>query len=136
MAAQELELNARVKAGLLRSKADAVAEALRLLFATWAMIWFLAPRARKAVRMHTLILEMPQDVASALRVPPAEQAPRLRQELAIRLYEKGLLSFGKARELAGLSKWEFHILLGSEGVERTYDAEELLEDLAALERYP
>jgi predicted HTH domain antitoxin len=85
---------------------------------------------------RTLVLEMPEDAADALRVPPTEQEVRLRQELAIRLYQKGLLSFGKARELAGISKWAFHVLLGNEGVTRSYDIEELRQDLATLERLP
>lgn len=86
--------------------------------------------------MSALVLEMPKDIVNALRMPSSEQGPRLRQELALRLYQKGLLSFGKARELAGLNKWEFHILLADEGVVRTYDAEELSGDLATLEQLP
>ncbi len=54
--------------------------------------------------MRTMTLELPYDLRDALRVPLAEQETRLRRELSIRLYEKELLSFGKARELAGLSK--------------------------------
>ncbi len=83
--------------------------------------------------MAALILELPPDVRDALRVPVAEQEFRVRRELAIRLYEKGLLSFGKARELAGLSKWAFHELLGAEEIPRHYDLEELQADLATLE---
>ena len=83
--------------------------------------------------MHTLTLELPPDLRDALRVPVAEQETRLRRELAIRLYEKELLSFGKARELAGLSKWAFHELLATEGVLRHYDLEELQTDLQSLE---
>ena len=79
--------------------------------------------------MRAITLELPVD----LRVPVAEQEDRLRRELAIRLYEKGLLSFGKARELAGLSKWAFHDLLAAEGILRHYDVEELEGDLATLE---
>ncbi len=86
--------------------------------------------------MSALVLEMPRDIVNALRVPTAEQGPRLRQELAVRLYQKGLLSFGKARELARLNKWEFHVLLAEEGVVRTYDTEELSGDLAILEQLP
>jgi predicted HTH domain antitoxin len=88
------------------------------------------------LKMRTLVLEMPEGVADALRVPPTEQEVRLRQELAIRLYQKALLSFGKARELAGINKWAFHVLLGNEGVTRSYDLEELRQDLATLERLP
>lgn len=83
--------------------------------------------------MKELVLAIPGDLVEALRVPPGEQMARLRRELAVRLYQKGLLSFGKARELAGMSKWEFHLLLGEEGIVRRYDVEELEEDLKTLE---
>ena len=83
--------------------------------------------------MSKLVLEIPEDLAEALRLPPEERLSRVRQELAVRLYQKGLLSFGKARELALMSKWEFHELLGVESVVRSYDLEELEADLATLE---
>jgi predicted HTH domain antitoxin len=83
--------------------------------------------------MEDVVIEISGDLAEALRVPPGEQAARLRRELAVRLYEKGLLSFGKARELARMTKWEFHLLLGEEGIVRRYDMEELGEDLKTLE---
>jgi len=83
--------------------------------------------------MSKLTLEISDDLAEALRLPPQERLARLQRELAIRLYQKGLLSFGKARELATLSKWEFHELLSQEGIDRSYDAEELEGDLATLE---
>jgi predicted HTH domain antitoxin len=85
--------------------------------------------------MSKLTIEVPDDLVEALRVPPDEQLPRLRQELAVRLYQKGLLSFGKARELAEMSKWQFHYLLGQEGIERSYDVEELEVDLETLESF-
>jgi predicted HTH domain antitoxin len=83
--------------------------------------------------MSKMSLEIPADLVDALRVPPEEHEARLRQELAIRLYQKGLLSFGKARELARMTKWHFHFLLGEEGIVRRYDTEELEEDLKTLE---
>ncbi|NMF85301.1 UPF0175 family protein [Nodosilinea sp. P-1105] len=83
--------------------------------------------------MSKLTLEISSELAEALRLPEDERLTRLQQELAIRLYQKGLLSFGKARELASLSKWEFHELLSQEGIERSYDEEELESDLATLE---
>jgi len=63
--------------------------------------------------------------AEALRVPAGERERRLHHELAVRLYEKRLLPLGKARELAGMEKWEFLELLAAEGVVRSYDLEEL-----------
>jgi len=83
--------------------------------------------------MSKLILEIPDELTEALRIPPDEFLSRLRTELAIRLYQKGILSFGKARELAQMTKWEFHSLLGQEKIERSYDLEELSADLNTLE---
>lgn len=83
--------------------------------------------------MSKMVLEIPGELAEAVRVPPEEKQARLRRELAVRLYEKGLLPFGKARELAEMSKWEFHLLLGEERIVRRYDVEELEEDLSTLE---
>ncbi|MBU4224990.1 MAG: UPF0175 family protein, partial [Chloroflexi bacterium] len=40
------------------------------------------------------------------------------------------LSFGKARELAGMGKYEFGRLLGERGIPRHYGREELEDDLA------
>lgn len=84
--------------------------------------------------MSKLILEIPDEITKSLRIPPNECLTRLRSELAIRLYQKGILSFGKARELAQMSKWEFHSLLGQENIERNYDLEELETDLETLEK--
>lgn len=83
--------------------------------------------------MGRIIIEIHSDIVDALRLPQEEKTSRLRQELAMRLYQKGLLSFGKARELAAMTKWEFHLLIGREGINRSYDLEELNEDLKTLE---
>ncbi|MBD2441662.1 MAG: UPF0175 family protein [Dolichospermum sp.] len=83
--------------------------------------------------MNKLILEIPDQVTEGLRLPPDERLHRIRTELAIRLYQKRILSFGKARELSQLSKWEFHELLGQENIDRSYDLEELETDLETLE---
>ena len=66
-------------------------------------------------------------------LPSAEVPQRLKRELAVRLYEKGLLTFGKARELAEMTHWDFHDLLGAEEIVRRYNVEELAEDIAVLE---
>jgi predicted HTH domain antitoxin len=55
-------------------------------------------------------------------------------ELAISLFVQEKLSFGKARELAGLDFWTFQQILGSRGIAPHYDIAELHEDLATIER--
>jgi len=83
--------------------------------------------------MTHVSIEISDELLQAVKLPAAEASTRLRKELALRLYEKGLLSFGKARELAGITRWEFHDLLGEEGITRRYDVAELEEDIKTIE---
>ncbi|MEA1932830.1 MAG: UPF0175 family protein [Thermodesulfobacteriota bacterium] len=83
-----------------------------------------------------LQLEFNDEIQDALRIPPDEQEGRLRRELALRLYEKGLLSLGKARQLAGMEKWNFLLLLAQDGIARQYDKKELVRDLSTLNHLP
>jgi predicted HTH domain antitoxin len=83
--------------------------------------------------MTQVSIDIQEDLVQAIRVPASEVPGRLKRELAVRLYEKGLLSFGKARELAEMPRWAFHDLLGEEGIQRRYEMEELEDDLNTLE---
>lgn len=79
-------------------------------------------------------LSIPDSIVQAMRLPPAEQQQQLLLELAITLYARGILSFGKARELAGLGKYEFGRLLGQRSVARHYTADDLQDDVAYARR--
>jgi len=56
----------------------------------------------------------------------------LRRELAVYLFQQGKLSFGKARQMAGMTVWAFQQLLGSREIPVHYDVEDYEQDLAAL----
>lgn len=73
-------------------------------------------------------IEIEDDIYEALNVPERERDRAVKAELAISLYERRMLSFGKARALAGMSKPAFHRLLGDRGIERHYTEDELDED--------
>lgn len=75
-------------------------------------------------------LSIPDSVLSAIRLPESRIEQELLQELAIALYSQELLSFGKARELAQMGKYDFGQLLGQRGVTRHYASEELEDDLS------
>lgn len=57
--------------------------------------------------MATIEVTLPEDVFSALRKSPAEVAHDVRVAAVVDWYVKGLVSQGKAAELAGLSRPEF-----------------------------
>jgi predicted HTH domain antitoxin len=75
-----------------------------------------------------ITLDIPESVIGSLRVPEGEIQARLKMELAITLYAQGLLSFGKASDLAELDRFSFSDLVTTRGIQRHYGAEELAED--------
>ncbi len=78
----------------------------------------------------SITLHIPDSIARSLRIPENEAEQRLRQELAIALYARGLLSLGKAAELASTSRFVFADLLTQRDIARHYGNEELTEDAA------
>ena len=49
--------------------------------------------------------------------------------MSLGLYGRGLLSFGKARELAGMEEYDFGRALGRRKIPRHYGQDELEDDL-------
>jgi predicted HTH domain antitoxin len=76
-----------------------------------------------------IAIEIPREIIHATRMTPEE----LRRELAIYLFQQGKLSFGKAREMAGLTIWTFQQLLGSRGIPVHYDFEDYEADRSMLQ---
>ena len=82
----------------------------------------------------TLAVELPESVFSALRRSPQEFVQEMRVAAAVKWYELGQLSQGKAAEVAGLTRTEFIEALSRFQVSPfQYTAEELAEDLAHVE---
>lgn len=77
-----------------------------------------------------LQISISDSIVQALRLPQQRIEQELRQELAIALYAQDILSFGKARELAEMEKYEFGQLLSRRKVARHYGFEELDDDLS------
>jgi predicted HTH domain antitoxin len=77
----------------------------------------------------TYHLDIPESIANSLRLPEPEIEPRLRTELAVALYAQGILSFGKASELARLSRFAFAEVIGHRNIPRHYTGEDLAQDL-------
>jgi predicted HTH domain antitoxin len=82
----------------------------------------------------TILIEIPDSVARAMRIPPKDQQRQLKTELALSLYAQGVLSFGKAAELADMTKLEFGLLLGKRNIPRQYDETDLQDDIAYASR--
>jgi predicted HTH domain antitoxin len=83
---------------------------------------------RGGLKMSTISIDIPREVVHTTRMTPQE----LKQGLAIYLFQEGKLSFGKAREMAGMNVWTFQQRLGSKGIAVHYDVTDYEDDLATL----
>jgi predicted HTH domain antitoxin len=84
--------------------------------------------------MADVTITVPQDIVQALRLPPDTVAAELQRELAVALYQRGILSSGKAAALAEMSRWEWEELLGTRKIPRHYADEDLDQDIAYAAR--
>ena len=78
----------------------------------------------------TLSIEIPAEIAHAAKMSSED----LRRELAIHLFSIHKLSFGKAREMAGMTVCSFQQLLGSREIPLHYNVSDYEEDLATLSK--
>ena len=62
--------------------------------------------------MKSLAVSYPDDLASALQLTPDELAAQVRLMAALKMFELGKLSSGKAAELAGMSRVTFLEMCG------------------------
>jgi predicted HTH domain antitoxin len=78
----------------------------------------------------SVTLDIPDEVLAAMPVPEADRERYLLLEIACTLYERDLLTLGKAAALAGISKIDLGRELGTRGIPRHYSETELAADLA------
>ena len=78
----------------------------------------------RGIPMKTLTIEIPEDILFELKIPKQRWRAELRKELALQPYRENLLSFGHARRLAGMTKIDFHDLVGERQIPRHYDLED------------
>ena len=81
---------------------------------------------KTATVMRTV--EIAEDILDSARLSIDD----IKTELAVSLYAQKRLSIGKARELAGMSLWNFRQLLAARRIEAHYYEYDLAEDVAAL----
>ena len=62
--------------------------------------------------MVTVTFELPEDVFSSVRKDPDSFAEELRLAAAVKWYEIGLVSQGRAAEISGLSRQPIYLGIG------------------------
>ena len=84
------------------------------------------------MEMIDVKIQLPKDIVKAVVTPDTQLETALWQRLVFDLYREDRISFGKACELLGITKWEFADLLKEKDVPLPYDEDDLEEDLKAL----
>jgi len=74
-------------------------------------------------------ISIDEDILNAIKLPKKDKEEMLKLELALALYQRGVISLGKARKLADMGKWEFIDELKKRKIERHYTERELEEDI-------
>ncbi len=84
------------------------------------------------MEMVDVTLQLPKDLLKAIATPETKLETALWQKIVLELYREERISFGKACELLGITKWDFTDLLREKNVPLAYDEGDLEEDLQAL----
>jgi len=79
-------------------------------------------------------LSFPREVVNILKTREEYLGPLLKEKVALELFREGLVSVGKASEIAGLTRNDMLDLLASKKIPLHYTPSDLREDIEALEK--
>ena len=81
-------------------------------------------------------ISVPEKIVKALGYPKEGVNDALKRDLAAYFFEKQILGFGQARQLSGLSVWDFLDFLRERRIPLHYDLAEYEEDSETIARVP
>ena len=77
-------------------------------------------------------ISLPEKVIGTLGIAESEVGSSFKKELAITYFNRNVLSFGQARQLADMSVWDFIELLRDRRIPLHYDILEYEDDLKTI----
>ncbi|MCX9012820.1 MAG: UPF0175 family protein [Candidatus Methanoperedens sp.] len=90
------------------------------------------PKLHKVTKLETVSVDLPKELLHILKVRELDFPKAVRESLAVELYREGLISLGKAAEIAMVSKWEMFEILAAKKVPLQYYPEDLKQDIETL----
>ncbi|WP_446009543.1 UPF0175 family protein [Candidatus Electrothrix sp.] len=84
--------------------------------------------------MQSIVLEIPENIAAQLKLPPKRAKRMLMEELVVRLYEQGIITAAQGSGLLNMKRLAFEQFLASHQIAIHSAPEELAADIMQLER--
>ncbi len=84
--------------------------------------------------MQSILIEIPQEIASQLRLPPKRAKQMIMQELVIRLFEQEIITSAQGARLLNTDRLGFEHFLAEHEIPIHGGPEELTNDIRQLER--
>ena len=84
--------------------------------------------------MQSILLEIPEKIASQIKLPPKRAKMMLMEELVLRLYEQGIITSAHGASLLKKDRVSFERFLAEHKIALHGDPDELESDLTNLER--
>jgi predicted HTH domain antitoxin len=84
--------------------------------------------------MQSIVIEIPQEIAFQLRLPPKCAKQMIMQELVIRLFEQEIITSAQGAYLLKMDRLEFERFLAEHEIPIHGEADGLKEDINCLER--
>lgn len=84
--------------------------------------------------MDTVSVDLPRELIRILKIREKDFSKAVLESMAVELYREGLISLGKAAEVAKVSKWEMFEILAAKKVPLQYYPEDLKQDIKTLKK--
>lgn len=84
--------------------------------------------------MQPIHIEIPEDIASHIKLPPKRAKRMIMEELVIRLYEQEIISSAQGARLLNMDRLAFERFLAEHEVAIYNDADELVADVESLKK--
>ena len=83
--------------------------------------------------MTMICIEIPDEIASHLRIPPKQIETQLKRELAIHLVAEGICSLAQGASIAQMPRLSFERLLGERKIPYDIKIEDIKRELELLD---
>jgi predicted HTH domain antitoxin len=84
--------------------------------------------------MQTISVDLPSDLINIFKIRERDFPSAVLETLSVELYREGIISVGKAAEIAGVSIWEMQEILAKRKIPINFYPEDLEKDIRTLKK--